>query len=200
MSSRGRPRSFDRAEALRRAMLLFWERGYESTSIADLATAMGVHAPSLYAAFGSKEQLFKEAVDLYEDLEGDATRRAFKEPHARDAVAAMLSNNADSYSDPSTPTGCLVVLGCIGTPASPHGAGATLAERRRSDFEALRDRLEQGITAGDLPEHVDAGALAAFYVAVMQGLAIQARDGASRQDLQPVIDAAMTTWDALTAG
>jgi AcrR family transcriptional regulator len=179
-------------------MLLFWDRGYESTSIAELAAAMGIHSPSLYAAFGSKEQLFEEAVDLYEELEGEATRRAFELPRARDAVEAVLSNNADSYADPSTPAGCLVVLGCIGAPPGRQGAGALLADRRGADLAALRGRLDRGVADGDLPPGTDTGSIAAFYLAVLHGLAIQARDGASRGQLQRVIDAAMSAWEPLT--
>ena len=199
MGTRGRPRSFDRAEALRRAMLLFWERGYQSTSIADLATAMGIHAPSLYAAFGSKEQLFAEAVDLYDQLEGEATRRALEQPAAREAVEALLSYNADSYTDPTTPTGCMVVLGCVASSPDAHGAAALLAARRSADRATLRRRLDQAVADGGLPAETDTDALAVFFIAVLQGLAIQARDGATRQELQPVIDHAMRVWDTVTA-
>jgi AcrR family transcriptional regulator len=121
MATRGRPRSFDREEALRRAMELFWQRGYESTSIADPTDVMGIHSPSPYAAFGSKEALFREAVELYDAREGEVTRRAFAEPTARAAVEAMLRGNADTFADPATPTGCMVVLGSIAVPDEAGG-------------------------------------------------------------------------------
>lgn len=198
MGTRGRPRSFDRTEALRRAMELFWEHGYEATSIADLAAAMGIHSPSLYAAFGSKEQLFREALDLYDDLEGEATRRGLSQPTARAAVEAVLANNADSYTDPSTPTGCMVVLGGTVDAGDAEGPGALLSDRRRMDIQALQCRLDKAVVDGDLPAGVDTGALAAFYTAVLHGLAIQARDGATRDELHRVIDCAMAAWEAIT--
>lgn len=179
-------------------MELFWERGYEGTSVADLSEALGIHPPSLYAAFGSKEQLFREAIDLYDVLEGEATRAALAQPTAREAVEALLSANADSYTDPSTPTGCMVVLGSAFDTTSPAGPGALLSSRRREDRAILRTRLDRAVTDGDLPTTVDTDALATFYTAVLQGLAIQARDGASRDELQHVVDGAMAAWEVVT--
>ena len=118
MASRGRPRSFDRAAALRQAMAVFWQRGYEGTSLGDLTAAMGINRPSLYAAFGCKEALFHEAVALYDAVEGGATARALQdEPTARAAVEAMLCDNAEAYAAPDKPPGCMIVLGAmLGTP------------------------------------------------------------------------------------
>lgn len=197
MRPRGRPRGFDRTEALRRAMEVFWARGYERASVGDLTAAMGIHSPSLYAAFGCKAALFREAVDLYDSVEGEATRSAFQQPTARAAVEAMLCNNADAYTDPATPTGCMIVLADTTGPAGTDNVGALLAERRREGLEALQGRLEQGVADGDLPRGADTVGLAAFYTAVLQGLAVQARDGASRDTLQPIIDCAVSAWETV---
>lgn len=199
MTERGRPRSFDRAAALRRAMEVFWERGYEGTSLGDLTEAMGINKPSLYAAFGCKEALFREAVALYDAVEGAATERALhEEPTARAAVEAMLRANVDAYTDPAKPSGCMIVLAAtLGTPENKR-VREHLAECRRSALDALRRRMERGVAEGDLPAGTDTAALAAFYTTVLQGLSIQARDGASREALGAIVDCAMAAWDSLT--
>lgn len=197
MASRGRPRSFDRTQALERAMQLFWERGYEATSIGDLTTAMGIHAPSLYAAFGGKDALFREAVEHYESVEGEATRHAFAKSTARAAVEAMLSNNADAYTDLRTPSGCMVVLADTTGPSLEGEVGAFLSRQRSEGIEELQRRLQQGVDEGDLPPDADTAALARFYTAVLHGMAVQARDGATRHALQHIIDCAMAAWEAL---
>jgi AcrR family transcriptional regulator len=196
MATRGRPRSFDRDVALRRAVVLFWEQGYEGTSIADLTAAMGIAAPSLYAAFGSKEKLFREAVASY--AADSPTRRALaREPTAYAAVAAMLHDNADDYTDPATPLGCMLVLGApVGTPEHS-GVRELLAEERRDDVAALQARLDRGIAEGDLTPGTDTGALARFYSTVLDGMSIKARDGASNAELHAVADAALAAWDGL---
>lgn len=200
MSKRGRPRAFDRAAALRRAMEVFWERGYEGTSLGDLTAAMGINRPSLYAAFGCKEALFREAVELYGSAEGSATDRALREaPTARAAVEAMLRGNVDAYLDPKNPAGCMIVLAAtLGTPESK-GVRDHLAECRRSGQAALQRRLERGVAEGELPAGTETAALAAFYTTLLQGLSIQARDGASRETLNAVVDNAMAAWDTLVA-
>jgi len=200
MAERGRPRSFDRDAALRRAMQVFWERGYEGTSVSDLTSAMGINSPSLYAAFGCKEALFREAVKLYESTEGTATGLALTDqPTARAAVEAMLRNNVDAYSDPRTPSGCMVVLAAMTCTAENEGVREFLAGIRRGSIQTLQRRLKRGIAEGDLPAGTDTGAVAAFYMTVLQGLSIQARDGASRRALRIVADSAMAAWDSLIA-
>ncbi|MFZ3561224.1 TetR/AcrR family transcriptional regulator [Streptomyces sp. BH055] len=196
MAGRGRPRSFDRDQALQQALLVFWERGYQNTSMADLTRAMGINSPSLYAAYGSKEKLFQEAVTLYTDTEGAHTRRALAEqPTARAAVEAMLRDNAAAYTDPATPRGCLIVLAAplpVDTPAVATG----LAELRAANREAIRARIARGVADGDLPATVAPDVMADFYATILNALSLQARDGADITALGNVIDVAMAAWDA----
>jgi len=200
VASRGRPRRFDRAAALRRAMEVFWERGYEGTSVSDLTAVMGINAPSLYAAFGSKEALFREAVALYDATEGSATGDALRdEPTARAAIEGVLRRNAAAFADPATPSGCMIVLAATNCTPANDGVRDFLAEWRRNDEAAFADRLARGVTAGELPTGTDTRALAAFYTAVLHGLAIQARDGASHATLDAVVDHAMTAWPTPTS-
>jgi AcrR family transcriptional regulator len=197
---RGRPRSFDREAALRRAMEVFWERGYEGTPISELTRAMGINPPSLYAAFGSKEELFREAVTLYDMREGSVTERALhREGSARAAVEAMLRDNADLYADPDNPSGCMVVLGTTTWTPQNEDVRSYLAGLRHKSFELVRARLERGVDAGELPPGTDVQALAAYYNTVLEGLSIQARDGASREAMHAIVDCAMVTWEGLIA-
>jgi AcrR family transcriptional regulator len=199
MAARGRPRSFDREAVLRRAMEAFWRRGYEGTAVSDLTKAMGINAPSLYAAFGCKEALFREAVALYNATEGAVTDRALEAaPTARRAVEDMLRVNAAAYVNPRRPPGCMVTLAAtIGTPESAE-VREFLAQCRQEAQDAIERRLARGVTEGDLPRGADITALAAFYYTVLQGLSIQARDGASRGTLAAIVDCAMAAWDRLT--
>jgi AcrR family transcriptional regulator len=200
MAERGRPRGFDRAWALRRAMEVFWEHGYEGTSINDLTAAMGIRPPSLYAAFGSKEQLFRESVGLYQDLERTAPMRALNEAGtAREGIEGMLRANVRSFTLPGQPAGCMVVLAATTYTPSTAGIRDFLAEQRRSSTVAVQERLARGQAAGDVPSGADIGALAAYVTSVQFGLALQARDGATREQLYAVVDCAMAGWDGVVA-
>jgi AcrR family transcriptional regulator len=200
MAERGRPRSFDRADALKQAMRVFWQRGYEGTSLSDLTAAMGINSPSLYAAFGCKEALFREAVELYNVTEGATTTAALsEEPTARAAIEAMLRSNARAYADPATPPGCMVVLAAAISTAENEPVREFLAGVRREAHDAVRQRLKRGIADGDLPKGTDTAALANFYTTVLQGLSFQARDGASRKTLNTIVDCAMAAWDTLAS-
>ena len=199
MAARGRPRAFDRDGALRRAMKVFWEHGYDGASITDLTTAMGISSPSLYAAFGCKEQLFREAVALYNETEGAAaasgTARA--KPTARDAIAEVLRHNVIAYTDPDKPRGCMIVLAATTDTERSRAVHEHLADWRMATEHDFRERIERGIADGDVPAGADAATIAAFYNAVNQGMAIQARDGADRAKLSAVAESAIAAWDGL---
>ncbi|GAA3343825.1 TetR/AcrR family transcriptional regulator [Amorphoplanes nipponensis] len=201
MATRGRPRTFDPDTALRRALDLFWERGYEGTSLNDLAQAMGIASASIYACFGSKEELFRQVMALYGVTSGEPPRRALREqPTARAAVHAMLRATADEITRPDTPHYCMLVLAAPTGAVENHAVRDFLADRRRGQHTAIRDRLARGVTDGDLtasPAGLDA--LARYYTTVVQGLSLQARDGATRAELEAVIGCAMAAWDALPA-
>lgn len=193
----GRPREFDRDAALLAAMRTFWTQGYEGTSIQDLVAAMGVNKPSLYSTFGCKEEIFREAVELYDRLEGRATSQSLAQAStAREAVETMLRANARAYVVEEGPRGCMIVLSSLLGAPENESVRAFLAENRLNGETMLRDRLAQGIAAGDLDSSADVGQLAAFYTTVLEGLSIQARDGASVDKLNMIIDAAMLAWPA----
>jgi AcrR family transcriptional regulator len=198
MTERGRPRGFDRAEALHRAMEVFWEHGYDGTSIGELTAAMGIRPPSLYAAFGSKEALFREAVALYEEQEGDPTLRAMGDaPTAAAGVEALLRANVLAYTDSDRPTGCMIVLAATTYTPSTAGIRDFLAEQRRSATAAVRDRFARGQADGDVPPGADIDALAAYVSTVQFGMSLQARDGATRDELSAVVDRAMVAVEHL---
>jgi AcrR family transcriptional regulator len=199
MSRTGRPREFDRDEALQRAMELFWAQGYEGTTLPDLQKAMGgITPPSFYAAFGSKERLFREAVELYKKTQGAPIVKALLEGStARASLEAMLRAAAESVCGQSNPRGCLMVLGGINCAPANKGIEDFLREQRAIREKVIRQRLRQGIADGDLPSSTDVNGLVAFYTSIVDGMAIRARDGASRKTLSAIVDCAMAAWDKL---
>ncbi|WP_327234504.1 TetR/AcrR family transcriptional regulator [Streptomyces sp. NBC_01317] len=198
MTERGRPLTFDRAAALRRAMETFWELGYEGAKMTDLTGAMGINSTSLYNSFGSKEQLFYEAVALYDSTVGSATHRALSdEPTVRGAIEAMLRGNLDAFTDPRTPSGCMIVLAATNCGTRNKGVGDHLAWRRRNAVAALEERLEQAVDEGELPPDANVEGIAAFYSTVLHGLSVEARDGVAPRKLESAVDTAMSAWNLL---
>ncbi|MEU3459321.1 TetR/AcrR family transcriptional regulator [Streptomyces sp. NPDC006733] len=190
---RGRPRSFDREAALRQATLAFWAQGYEATSIADLTRGMGIGAPSLYAAFGDKRALFEEVVTAYGATHGAFMERALREESTvRRGVARLLREAAGEYTDPGHPRGCLVISAAANC-TSPDVV-ESLRERRNANVREIRRRIQADTDAGVLPRGTDAGALARYTGAIVQGMSQQARDGASREELAAVAELAIGAW------
>lgn len=199
MAERGRPRGFDREVALRRAMEVFWERGYDGASMSDLTTAMGINSPSLYAAFGDKEALFRAAVELYGRSEGSHTARALREqPTAYAAIEAMLRDNIPLYTDPGLPHGCMVVLAGATYTTRNAAVREFLVEARRRTTADIRARLDRGVSEGDLAPDTDTASLAMLFSTVLYGLSIQARDGVGPDELSIAVDSAMQTLAAAT--
>jgi AcrR family transcriptional regulator len=198
MAARGRPRAFDRATALHRAMEVFWESGYDGASMTDLTSAMGINSPSLYAAFGCKEALFREAVAYYNETEGAAVAAALRDvPTAREAIAEVMRHQVISYTEPDKPRGCMIVLAATTSTDRSQTVHEHLAEWRMATEDDFRRRIERGIADGDVPAHVDAATVAAFYNTVNQGMAIQARDGADRSKLSAIAESAISAWVVL---
>jgi AcrR family transcriptional regulator len=198
MAERGRPRAFDRDLALRHAMEVFWTKGYDNASLADLTSAMGINSPSLYAAFGSKEALFQEAAMLYGRLEGADIWNAIEEaPTAKEAISGFLHSTAAAFTQPGKPAGCLIVLGALHSSDSSEGVCSALRAMRAENVAMLRRRLDNAIASGELSADLDTESIAVFYITVQQGMSIQARDGASRETLLVIADSAMAAWDRL---
>lgn len=198
---RGRPRAFDRETALARATRLFWIKGFEATSIADLTEAMGIGAPSLYAAFGSKEALYAEALRHYrENNEALAWSGFFSAATAREAVMSLLMDSAAALTCclADIPRGCMVALSSVGSEGHVE-LGELVRTARAVTFDRLEARLNQAVTEGEIPASIDIRALARFVQTVQNGMSILARDGASRTELEGVAQVAMLGWDARTA-
>ena len=199
--ARGRPRTFDETEALDRALSVFWEKGYEGASLADLTAAMGINRPSLYAAFGDKKGLFMRALDRYlagpaaftvEVIEGAAT--------AREAASALLHAMADNLTACGRPKGCLAVHGALTCSSEGADVARELA-RRRLDLElVLRRRFERAAAQGDLAPGVAPEALAKFVATVAHGMGVQAKSGATADELHAVASLAVAAWPPGRAG
>jgi AcrR family transcriptional regulator len=199
MSERGRPRAFDRAQALEKAMLLFWEKGFQGAAMSELTAAMGINSPSLYAAFGSKDALYREAMALYEGCDGAELGRAIAAaPTARAAIQTYLMRSAALFTRPGKPAGCMVVLSVVHGAGTSEQTGRELRDARAEMQAVLEARLRQAVAAGELPASCDPAAIASFYVTVQQGMSIRARDGATRAELEAVVQAAMAAWSGLT--
>jgi len=192
---RGRPLSFDRDAALETAMHVFWERGYEAASISDLTSAMGITPPSLYTAFGDKEQLFLEAIERYALGYGSAGARALQEePSARAAIERWLLEAANELTQPCHPRGCMVVMAATNCSAAAERVQGALLLRRTEAIANVGRRIQGGIDGGELPPDTDAQDLANFYATIYQGMSMQAKDGATHESLMATVRTAMRSW------
>ena len=189
----GRPRGFDRDAALDAALDLFWRHGYDGVAISDLTAAIGIAAPSLYAAFGNKAALYRAALGRYQERLGSPGHLP-DDGTAREAVATMLENAVQAVTRRGKPAGCLVSSGLLASSLAAEALAQEHRQLRALAREQLRVRIARGIAAGELPEDTDANALARFYATVLQGLSVQARDGATAGELTAVVARAVEAW------
>jgi AcrR family transcriptional regulator len=194
LTTRGRPREFCVEETLAAALRVFWSKGYEGTSLTDLTGAMGITRPSLYAAFGNKEALFRKALDLYEREKLEYVGRALAEPTARRVAEALLRGAIDNACSIEEPHGCLGVITSVACGAESQSIREEVLERGKVAKRALIERFERAGAEGDLPAHVDIEALTNLLYAVVQGICIQAGTGATREDLEKVVDTGLMMW------
>jgi AcrR family transcriptional regulator len=187
----GRPRAFDEETVLDRATEVFWRRGYEGASLSALTSAMGINRPSLYATFGSKEQLFKRAFTRYHDRQVAAVRAALDQPTAYASIEAFLRSSADGLTAEDHPPGCFSIQGGLACAPENAPVSASLAAGRAATEAALQERLSRAAAEGDLPDGVDPGALARFVMVLSEGHAVHAAAGAGRADLHASVDIAM---------
>lgn len=192
--ARGRPREFDPDKALACALRVFWEHGYEGASMAELTEAMGITKPSLYTCFGNKEALFKKALDLYEREKLSYVRRALEAPSAKGVAERLLNGALATHCGAIDPQGCLGVISMVACSAEAPSLREHVIARRISSEAAVVERLERAKADGDLPESIDPKALAQCLTTVLQGLAVKSQGGASREDLQHVVDTFLAMW------
>jgi len=191
---RGRPSNFDHEEALEKALHVFWARGYEGASMAELTEALGINKPSIYAAFGNKEELFRKALARYTSGPAAFVREAMKEPTVRQVVEKFLLLAVDFFSDRSTPNGCMIVQAAL-----TGGQGSSEIQQEliayRKNFEtSFRERFDLAKEQGDLPQHVNTKQLAKYIATIHQGMSVQATSGATREELSAIVEMALKNW------
>jgi AcrR family transcriptional regulator len=190
----GRPRAFDADVALERAMHVFWAKGYEGAALSDLTRAMRINRPSLYAAFGNKEQLFRKVLDRYASGPLAYFGKALAAAKARDVIEQILFGAARMAGDPRFPSGCLMVQGALAVGNAARSVQKEAAGRRAASEVALRRRLQRAKREGDLPRNANPGELASYVMTVLQGMAVQGTNGATRVQLRRVAQLALHAW------
>ena len=195
----GRHREFDMEKVLDAALCVFWRKGYEGASYADLTEAAGVERPALYSAFGNKEALFRRALDRYSERYLDYLPEALKLPTSRQVAAHILYNAVDLNTRFPNHTGCLGINGAVAGSDETEPVRQALIDFRAAGQAQLHERFEQAKAEGDLPETANTEALAAFVMAMTHGMAVQAKAGFSRDMLNAVADQALSTWPTKSA-
>lgn len=191
---RGRPREFDVDQALTAALRVFWSKGYEGASMTDLTDAMGITRPSLYAAFGNKESLFRKALDLYEREKLCYMGRALEAPTARGVAERLLLGGLENQTSRDDPRGCLGVISSVACGAEADCIRQEVLERGRIAHEALIERMERAVAEGDFHGPIDAEGITKYLTAILQGMAVQAGAGATREELQRLVDTTLAVW------
>jgi AcrR family transcriptional regulator len=191
---RGRPREFCVERALAEALRVFWEKGYEGTSLTDLTEAMGITRPSLYAAFGNKESLFRKALDLYEREKLAYIRKALGQPTARQVAEMMLRGSVDNVTSCNEPHGCLGVITSVACGPESQSVREEVVKRGDAGKRALVERFERAMAEGDLPAQVDPEGLMRVLIAMLQGISVQANQGATREELNRLVESGLALW------
>lgn len=191
---RGRPRVFDMDEALEKALKIFWTRGYEGASIAELTETLGVNKPSLYAAFGNKEELFYKALLRYASGPVAFVNDAIKEPTARKVAETFLERAAEFLTDPEHPKGCMIVQGALSIGESAELVRNILINYRKSYEKKLEDRFTKAIVDGDLSSEANPKCLAKYLATLHQGMSVQATSGATKGELLAIANIALKVW------
>ena len=192
--ARGRPLEFNHNESLDKALNVFWSRGYEGASMAELTEAIGINKPSIYAAFGNKEALFRKALERYRAGPVAFVGEAMKQPTARQAVEKLLMQAVDFFSNKNTPNGCMIVQGALTCGESARTIQQELIAYR-GNFEAtLTQRFDLAKEHGDLPSNVNSKQLAKYIATIHQGMSVQGTSGATRGELLAVVEMALKNW------
>ena len=193
---RGRPKCFDEQQALEKAMLLFWQNGYEATSISDLTQTLGITAPSLYSSFGGKAELFNQCLDYYLKNEACSMDQIFEQAQTtKIAIEIYLFENLKRLIQINKPTGCMLVVSTMNCSDQNRDIQNELLKKRLNAKNKIYSRLLKGQQSGEIPENTDIQTMSDFYVTLLQGMTIQARDGATLEQLEQVVKMAMRTWE-----
>lgn len=192
----GRPRGFDEEAALEAAMRVFWEKSYEGASVADLTEAMGINRSSIYAAFGDKESIFHRVMERYREARMTYIRQALAQPSLRDVVARLIHGTAEFLSTPRNPRGCLLIQGALACGTDAESVKQAMIDWRKSGEAALKKRLQQAQSEGQLPAGIQPGDFARYVSSIMAGLGIQAANGATRAQLRRVAEVALRCIEA----
>lgn len=193
VASRGRPREFDTEQALGAALRVFWAKGYEGASLSDLTDEMGITRPSLYAAFGNKEALFRQALDLYERDKLTYIGDAIEAPTARGVAERLLMGSLDAATTGDC-KGCMGVIASVACQSVEPSIRDDVNARAESSRRAIIARMQQAIDAGEFRVATEAEAITRYLLAIMQGISVQAQSGASREELLQVADSALLSW------
>src|SRR3954471_21239857 len=191
---RGRPRAFDADQALDRALRVFWEKGFEGASLPDLTRAMGINRPSLYAAFGNKQSLFRKAMERYATGPASYIFDALAQPTARAVAQRLLLGGVEMVTCPKNPRGCFMVQGALPCGDSADCMRKAMQQYREAGLEKIRQRLERAKSEGDLPPDSDPADLARYLATVMHGIAVHAASGATPDQLRRVAQTALRAW------
>jgi AcrR family transcriptional regulator len=191
---RGRPTAFDPDEALEKALQVFWTRGYEGASMAELTAAMGINKPSLYAAFGNKEELFRKALDKYLSCRVAYLNEAMQQPTARQSVEMFLTKSVEFLTDKKTPSGCMVVQGALSCGQNAEHIQRELIDNRNGYEKAIRQRLERAQKESELPADLNAAEFAKYLATIHQGMSVQSTSGATKKELLAVVSQVLKSW------